>query len=409
MDQRGRVRLLDHGRAVDTRTRLQRRPPDHPRAHRARRVAEHDITRLLSDRRLRLPGLRQPTLRQCIRLAGGDDQPHVHAFEPLVGRGLPVALVVLGMEHRLQRRDLAAEKLRVGDRDRDGVLLADIAQIRHESEHGIALRNAVARRLLAAGGRQLVEHAHDGALVERAEEPIERAHEILPPGRHQHAERREGARHFRHDHLRDENLARDRDRVQRPRPAERDHRRGARVDSLVDRHCAHRERHGGVRDLHDAEGCLRHREPQRTREPRLDRALGGGAVEPHGAVEKALGVDAPENEIGVGHDRVERALAVGGRPRIGTRALRPDMDAADGIAPGDRAATGADLHDIDDRELHRLARGFAADHIALFDRGRAVGDQAGLGGGAAHVEADGALEAEHAGEPSGADHAGDGT
>src|SRR5947207_2586313 len=77
------------------------------------------------------------------------------------------------------------------------------------------------------------------------------------------------------------------------------------------------------------------------------------------------------------------------------------------IAPGDRAAAGADLDDIDDRKLHRLPRRLAADHVALLDRRRAVGDQARLGGGAAHVEADGALEPEHVGEPPCADHAGD--
>src|SRR5437867_6129369 len=52
--------------------------------------------------------------------------------------------------------------------------------------------------------------SYDRLLIERAEEAIERAYEILPPWRHQHAERRKRARHFRHDHLRNENLARDR-------------------------------------------------------------------------------------------------------------------------------------------------------------------------------------------------------
>ena len=49
----------------------------------------------------------------------------------------------------------------------------------------------------------------------------------------------------------------------------------------------------------------------------------------------------------------------------------------------------------------------AADDVALLDRRRAVGDQARLGGGAAHVEADGALDAEQRRQPAGADHAGD--
>jgi hypothetical protein len=83
------------------------------------------------------------------------------------------------------------------------------------------------------------------------------------------------------------------------------------------------------------------------------------------------------------------------------------MDAAGRVAPGDRAAAGPDLDDVDDRDLHRLAARLAADHIAFLDGGLAVGDQARLGGGAAHVEADGALDAEHGGQATRADHAGD--
>ena len=85
------------------------------------------------------------------------------------------------------------------------------------------------------------------------------------------------------------------------------------------------------------------------------------------------------------------------------------MNAADRIAPGDRAAAGADLDNVDDGKLHWLTGGFAADHVALLDRRRAVGDQACLGGGAAHIEADGTLEPEHAGKAARPDHAGDRT
>ena len=181
---------------------------------------------------------------------------------------------------------------------------------------------------------------------------------------------------------------RDGDRMQRPGAAEGDHRGLARIDALLHRHRAHRERHGGVGDLHDAERRLLHAEPRRAAQLQLDGALGRFHVELHRAVEEALGVDPAEHEVGVGHHRIGRALAVGGGSRIGARAFRPDMDAAGRIAPGDRAAAGADLDDVDHRNLHRLAARFAADDVAVLDRRNALGDQARLGGGAAHVEAD---------------------
>jgi hypothetical protein len=131
-------------------------------------------------------------------------------------------------------------------------------------------------------------------------------------------------------------------------------------------------------------------------------------VEVHAAAEEAVGVEPPEHEIGVGHRGLGAAAAVAGGTRIGAGAHRADMQAAALVAPGERAAARADLDDVDHRQLHRLAGELVADHVALLDRRQAVGDQRGLGGGAAHVEADGARDAEAAGKMAGADHAGDG-
>ena len=103
----------------------------------------------------------------------------------------------------------------------------------------------------------------------------------------------------------------------------------------------------------------------------------------------------------------DAALAVGCGSGIGARAFRPDVNAAGGVAPGDRAAAGADLDDVDHRQLHRLAAGRMADHIAFLDGRNPLGDEARLGGGAAHVEADRALDAEQRREAPGPDHAGD--
>ena len=141
-----------------------------------------------------------------------------------------------------------------------------------------------------------------------------------------------------------------------------------------------------------------------------DRADGGlreRAIELHVAAEKALAVEPAQHEVGVGHGRRRAAAAVAGGAGIGARAHRPDMQGAAAIAPGERAAAGADLDDVDHRQLHRLAGEFVADHVALLDRRDARRDQRALGGRAAHVEADRALDADEARQPSGADHAGD--
>ena len=145
-------------------------------------------------------------------------------------------------------------------------------------------------------------------------------------------------------------------RVQRAGAAEGDHRGLARIDALVDRDRAHRERHRGVGDLHDAERRLRHAEPQRVGDllPR-SRASAAARSSRIAPLRKRSAIDAAEHEVGVGDDRIGRALAVAGRAGIGAGALRPDVKAAGRVAPGDRAAAGADLDDVDDRQLHRLA------------------------------------------------------
>ena len=108
MNERGGVRLLDHGGPFDLRAGGQRRPPDDARANGLGRIGEDDVAPLVGDRRLRRPWLRQPALGQRVRSRGGDDETDVDDLQPLVGRGLAVALVVLGVERLAQRREIAA-------------------------------------------------------------------------------------------------------------------------------------------------------------------------------------------------------------------------------------------------------------------------------------------------------------
>ena len=96
-------------------------------------------------------------------------------------------------------------------------------------------------------------------------------------------------------------------------------------------------------------------------------------------------------QIGVGHRGALPAAVVARWPRAGTSALRADLQPADPVHGGDRAAAGADLHHFDDRNPHRQAAALAEPIAAIHFEGtrllgRAVVDQADLRRGAAHVQ-----------------------
>ena len=99
------------------------------------------------------------------------------------------------------------------------------------------------------------------------------------------------------------------------------------------------------------------------------------------------------------------AEAVAGRARLRAGALRADAQGAV-LDARDRAAAGADLENVHHRDLHRQRLVVAADQRRAGGQRLALVDDAGLGGGAAHVEGDGVLDAERVAERLGADHAG---
>ena len=132
------------------------------------------------------------------------------------------------------------------------------------------------------------------------------------------------------------------------------------------------------------------------------------------AAEEVARVEPAEHEVRVGDGRLGAAAAVADRPGIGARALRPDAQQAARVDPGDRAAAGADLDQVDDRRPHRVAgerqaadpgARVAADVVVLRHRRPAVLDQADLGGRAAHVEREDVRSPERRAECGGRDHA----
>ena len=98
------------------------------------------------------------------------------------------------------------------------------------------------------------------------------------------------------------------------------------------------------------------------------------------------------------------AAAVARRTGVGAARLGTDLEQAELVDAGEAAAAGADLDEIDrwhrDREPRALLEAVhAGDLERVREVGLAVLDEAGLGGGAAHVEAQQAVFAHAAGEP----------
>ena len=184
-----------------------------------------------------------------------------------------------------------------------------------------------------------------------------------------------------------------------------------RVVSALHRNPPERAHHGVVGDLHDAEGHLDHAEAERTGAPLLDGLPGRRLVEPHLAAEEVICVEPAEDEVRVGDGGLGPSFSVAGGGRIGAGALRADPEHVARVHPGDGAAARADLDEVDDRGANGIAGplgavlgpGGRADLVLLGDARGAALDEAGLGGGAAHVEGQDVVEPEEVAEMGGDD------
>ncbi len=178
--------------------------------------------------------------------------------------------------------------------------------------------------------------------------------------------------------------------VQRARPAERDEGALPRVHPPGDRHGAQRLLHGRVDDReHPRRGGRGGSHPER-----LERRGGGTQVQSTEPGEGGVGGDAPGHEVGVGHRGPPPTPAVAGGPGVGPGALRADHQRAAGVHPGDRPTAGADGVEVEGRQ----ADGQARDLTLGRGRRRPVEDQAHVGAGAAHVEAERGREPVRAGD-----------
>src|SRR3954470_434481 len=97
--------------------------------------------------------------------------------------------------------------------------------------------------------------------------------------------------------------------------------------------------------------------------------------------------------MGVGDRRQSAATGVTSRSRHSAGTARADLEYTGFIDPGDRAATGTDLDQIEHGAPDRIATDVAPVHQPIgielrYHFGLAVADHARFCGGAAHVECD---------------------
>ncbi len=189
--------------------------------------------------------------------------------------------------------------------------------------------------------------------------------------------------------------------MQRPRAAEGAEREVARIQATLDEHRAERSDHVVVGDAQDRQRRVVARLADRFRHP-VDGRLGGARIELHPPVEKVIGINSAQHNIGVGDGRVDAACAVARRPRFGAGALRPHAQHPAGVDPGDRAAARADGANVEHRDLDRQTP------FDLEGGGEAflpVEDGGDVGRGAAHVEGHEIVDAAELGEVAARDHA----
>ena len=192
----------------------------------------------------------------------------------------------------------------------------------------------------------------------------------------------------------DAELVGQRRRMQRPGAAERRQHEGARIVAALHGHDLQGLRHGVVDDVDDAGRRGARVDAQGFRQTLGNRGFRRRMIDRQVARQQRALVEIAEQQVAVRHRRLGAAAAVADRPRLGAGALRADAQAAGAIHPGDRAAAGRHLGQVDHRHADRMAgavhpaiaAGAAADLVLGRRLVLPVADQAGLGGGAAHVE-----------------------
>ena len=207
--------------------------------------------------------------------------------------------------------------------------------------------------------RSLLSSALQISAISSGRNPVDppdaRLGDVVPQVARQHAPGGEVPRVEGHDHARHLQLAGERGRVHRAGSSEGDDHEVARVAAPAHRDELEEMDHVRVRDPDHAERRVVDAHVERVCDGR-ERRSRPVDVERDLAAEEVVRVDASGDHVRVGHRRLRAAPPVAGRPGLGAGAARSDLERAGRVDPGDRAAAGADLDDVDDRHLDRVAR-----------------------------------------------------
>jgi hypothetical protein len=148
--------------------------------------------------------------------------------------------------------------------------------------------------------------------------------------------------------------------------------------------------HGLVDDVVDAPRRRDRRQVEAFGQPLQGRAR-CVQIDLHLTAREIVGVQVPEQEVGIGDGGLAPALPVRSRARVGARAPRSHLEQADLVHVGDTSAPSPDLDQLDGGDTNRKAAAFDEPLLtrcleAIRRQWLPRVDEAQLGGRTAHVE-----------------------
>ena len=180
--------------------------------------------------------------------------------------------------------------------------------------------------------------------------------------------------------------------MQSSRATKTDECKVAGIVAALDRDDTQRALHGGARHRDDAPRQVEWRPESWGRAglaaQKLDKTRPGRfEVEAECSAQEVLRIEPAEDQVSVCHRRLRASATVADGSRCRARAFRTHAQRAARIHPGDRPPARAHGMNVE----HGDGDGQAAQR-GLAGRARGAHEEAGVGRGAAHVEADGALD-----------------
>ena len=314
------------------------------------------------------------------------EHPQVHDLRRHIVVEVAVLLAIEGGE--LLPNRLALD--RPVERHRHLVALTDVADVDPAREPELTLGvEPIEQR--CDRFRHLLDERPGRRRVELLKRNLVGAHDVVGGRGDEQPERGQHAGPERNHDPPDAELRREVTGMQRPCPPEGDERRLPGIAAALRHVHAHRPRHRLVDDVVHGPRRLQHRLSARPGEVLRDAVPRRIFIEAHRTAREVVGVEVAQQQVGIGHRRPGAAAVVTDRPGVGAGALRPDLDEAHGVDPGDAAPAGPNLDHVDRRHRHRKAARARESprtrHLELVcDRHRTVADEAGLRRRSPHVE-----------------------